>query len=205
MILWMAFLHKLIMNPFLKVLIGAQYYTNKSLHENDQYVLIANHYSHVDTAAILSLLPWKKVALTHPVAAMDYFGKNWITSIFFKYTMNVVLINRKSADKQEAVNTMISTLDQGHNLIIFPEGSRSTTNDINDFKTGVVRVLKSRPNIVYIPILIKDSLMILPKGDPIVVPHNFKVIVGDSYKIDPQLNDDENLKIIRQHLIDLDR
>lgn len=200
MILWMAFLHKIIMKTFLKLIIGAQFYLNKSLLENKQFIIVANHFSHVDTAAILSMLPWKKVYKVHPVAARDYFGKNILTTLFFKFTMNVLLIDRKSNDKNKAINDMLNSLDEGHSLIIFPEGSRSSTEKMSEFKGGIVKLLKLRPNIPYIPVLIQDSLMILPKGDPIVVPHNFNVIVGQAQFLNLTQSDHENLDEIKKQI-----
>lgn len=202
--LWMGFIHKVIMYPFLRLIIGGEYLTNKSLRENKQFIIVANHSSHVDTAALLGVLPFFKVHKVFPVAAKDYFGKNFITKTFFKLTMNTLLIERKcSKQKADSISVMIDALDKGNSLIIFPEGSRVLDEGLQKFKSGVIRVLSQRPEVVFIPAYVKDSSRILPKGDPFVVPHNFKMAIGQAYKIDPSKSDEENLSYIRNKVIEV--
>lgn len=190
------------MRFFLKVIIGGDYYPSSCLKEKDQYIIISNHYSHVDTAAILNNIPASKVHRTHPVAARDYFAKNKLMEIFFKWTMNIVSIDRQNRNGK-AIDEMVAFLDLGKSLIIFPEGSRATGEEMNEFKLGVAKVLRQRPHIPYIPAYIEDSIKILPKGDPIVIPHNFKLIFGEARYIDSDKSDIENTETMKQKVLEL--
>lgn len=201
--LWLNFYHKILWLPFLKVILGGEFYLSKSLKENDQFILVCNHSSHLDTQAMLCSTPFSKLYRTHPVAAKDYFGKTLFHKVFFKLTMNTFLIDRESGNGEEVISKIVKELDRGSNLIIFPEGSRSVGQELRKFKSGVVRVLMQRPNIPYIPVYVESSDRILPKGDPLVVPHNFKVRFGDAKFIDTNIDINNNLEKMRSEIVSL--
>lgn len=201
--LWLNFYHKILWLPFLKVILGGEFYLSKSLKENDQFILVCNHSSHLDTQAMLCSTPFSKLYRTHPVAAKDYFGKTLFHKIFFKLTMNTFLIDRESGSGEEVISEIVKELDRGSNLIIFPEGSRSIGQELRKFKSGVVRVLMQRPNIAYIPVYVDSSDKILPKGDPLVVPHNFKIRFGEAKYVNPEIDVQANLDKIREEILAL--
>ena len=60
-----------------------------------------------------------------------------------------------------------------------------------------------RPNIPYIPVYVESSDRILPKGDPLVVPHNFKVRFGDAKFIDTNIDINNNLEKMRSEIVSL--
>ena len=58
---------------FLRIFIGLQYFNNKSLRNIKQFILIANHNSHMDTMALMSAIPSRFIHRVHPIAARDFF------------------------------------------------------------------------------------------------------------------------------------
>jgi 1-acyl-sn-glycerol-3-phosphate acyltransferase len=62
---------------FLKIFIGLSYINNKSLKNKKQFILIANHNSHMDTMAIMSAMPSKYIHKVHPIAAVDFFWRKY--------------------------------------------------------------------------------------------------------------------------------
>jgi 1-acyl-sn-glycerol-3-phosphate acyltransferase len=191
------------MYPFLRVFIGMEVQRNQSLFLG-KYIIVSNHSSHTDTSAILSILPISKIHKLRPVAAQDYFTKNKLFKIFTQLFYNAIFIDRVTKDgKQNSINIMAQTIDRGDNLLIFPEGSRVSSDEVGPFKSGVIKILKEKPEIPYIPIYIDSSANTLPKGDGLLIPHNFKVVIGDAKFIDPQMNDEESLKKIRDSVVNL--
>ena len=199
--LFLIILHKFLMYPFLKIIIGMEVLKNKSLNE-DKYIIVSNHSSHTDTSAILSILPFSKIIKLRPIAAKDYFTENIFFKAFTRIFYNAIFIDRVTKDgKKESVETMSLAIDQGENLLIFPEGSRVSDENIGPFKIGVAKLLKKKPEIPFIPIYIESSANTLPKGDALLIPHNFKIIVGDKCFIDSKKSEKEVLEDIRSEVL----
>ena len=64
------------MRNFLRVIVGVKYSNIAVLNKHQQFILVANHNSHIDTMALMSALSFTQLKSTHPVAAGDYFGKS---------------------------------------------------------------------------------------------------------------------------------
>lgn len=202
--LWMIFCHKVIMFPFLKVIIGGEFFTSSDLKTNKPYIIVANHHSHVDTLAILSALPLSQVGKTKPVAAKDYFARGFVVKTLSLLFVNPLFIDRKNKDsKDETISSMVETLKAGNNLILFPEGSRVPGHEVQKFKKGVLSVLRALPHVGFIPVYIDSSAHVLPKGDAMVVPHNFKVQFGALSFIDLDKTDDDNIDFMRSQVLAL--
>src|SRR6185436_8138532 len=77
-------LFALLVKPFLTLFIGLRVRGRDHLPQSGQFVLIANHSSHLDTASLLSLFPLTRLRRIQPVAAADYFESNRFISIITK-------------------------------------------------------------------------------------------------------------------------
>ena len=202
--LWMFFCHKLIMRPFFKVILGGDYYLNPSIKSKTPYIIVANHSSHVDTLAILSSLPSHNIHKLKPVAAKDYFARSFIVKYCSKLFINVLLIDRKDPNSRElTIQSMIRSLKEGNNLLIFPEGTRLNDPTIQPFKSGILAVLKACPDVPYIPAYVESTAKILPKGEAMVVPHNFKLLFGKAFYLNEKISDSENLELMRTQVVKL--
>jgi 1-acyl-sn-glycerol-3-phosphate acyltransferase len=201
----MCLLHKFTLQSFIRVILGGEYSNTNNLKGLDQFVIVANHNSHVDTAAILSALPIRHAHKVHAVAAKDYFAKNKVSEIVFRLFMNILIIDRKTSEgKSQAISIMEQAIDDGKSLIIFPEGSRSTDSSIKKFKTGIVKLLRSKPKLAIVPIYFHSSGQVQPKGDPMLVPHNFKMIIGKPFHLPNDERDDQNCaEFIRGKVLEL--
>jgi len=190
------------MKSFLRFFIGMQFCENESLRDEKQYIIVANHNSHVDTMAILSSLPTKSLPYVHPVAAGDYFGKTSVTSMLIKIMVNAKLINRKNGGR-ETIESMDRMLKRGRSIIIFPEGSRGEPGVMQELKKGVAILLKNNPHIPYVPIYLDGLDKVMPKGDGLPVPYNSKVTIGNARRIEKNEDIDSILDKIHTDLVSL--
>ncbi|MBI3519762.1 MAG: 1-acyl-sn-glycerol-3-phosphate acyltransferase [Bacteroidetes bacterium] len=169
--------------PFvLKPLTGVKYKHSEVLTEAKQFIIIANHNSHIDTLALMSVMPGHKIKEIKPVAAGDYFGANKWTSLITKMFVNALLIPRCCSaknKKNEPFRIMIKALKRGQSLIIYPEGSRGKANEMQEFKNGIGHILLKYPHIAYIPTYIENTGKVLPKDAFIPVPFNCRVVFGE--------------------------
>lgn len=135
-----------------------------------QRVYFANHTSHLDAIVLWSSLPAHVRAVTRPAAAKDYWGKTWLRRHIAK-TFNALLIDRKDIKvHQSPVDVLLREMGDRYSLIVFPEGQRSATDEIGDFKSGLYYMSKKRPDLELVPVHIDNLNRILPKGEFLPVP-----------------------------------
>ena len=178
--LLLILIYKGVMPLFLK-LVGVKIVPKKPLPPNAQYIIVANHNSHIDTMALMSSIPLKDLNRTHPVAAATYFGKkNWL-AVLSKLFVNTILIKRsEEGGESTALDVLGNFLSKGHSLIIFPEGSRGEPEKMQGFRKGIGVLLQRNPHIPYIPVYIQGTGKILPKGERLIVPYDAIVHFGQA-------------------------
>lgn len=135
-----------------------------------QRVYFANHTSHIDVVLVWSALPHRIRKLTRPVAAKDYWSKGWIRPHVAK-TYNAMLIDRKAVKvHQSPLDLMINQMVDKYSIIIFPEGGRSTGEEVGEFKSGLYYLTKKRPDLELIPVYLNNMNRILPRDEYLPVP-----------------------------------
>jgi 1-acyl-sn-glycerol-3-phosphate acyltransferase len=65
---------------------------------------------------------------------------------------------------------MIKEAGDTHSLIVFPEGGRSTTGELSEFKSGLYYLGKKRPDFELVPVHIDNLNRVLPRGEFLPVP-----------------------------------
>src|ERR1041384_2376207 len=77
-------LFALLIKPFMALFIGLRVRGREHLPRAGQFILVANHSSHLDTMSLLSLFRLTDLRRIRPVAAADYFERNAFVSRFTK-------------------------------------------------------------------------------------------------------------------------
>ena len=189
---------------FLKIIIGVKFDNANFLKSEKQFIIVANHNSHLDTMTILASLPSKIIDKVKPVAAADHFGKTRLKEILINYFVNTLLIQRKR-DKEnpenDPINKMIKAIDDGYSLIIFPEGTRGEPEQQQPLKPGIAYVLQSRPNVKYVPAFMVGMGKAMPKDDNLILPFNSSLTYGQTTEI----KSTEIADILKQIEIDLNK
>lgn len=172
---------------FNKIIIGLKYQNHKSLRKKKQFILIANHNSHMDTMAIMSAMPSRYIHRVHPIAASDFFGGSKWNKFLMRYLVNATLIPRKKADSDvevDPIEIMSDLLKKGRSIILYPEGSRGIPGVMSDFKKGIGYLIQKNPEIDVIPVYLDGLHKTLPKGRNIILPYNCIIIFGKSVQYD---------------------
>ncbi len=126
-------------------------------------IFAANHASHADTPLLLSCLPLRFRHKTVVAAAADYFfDRRWkadtwsflLAAIPFERTK----INRRSTELATEL------LDDGWNLVIFPEGGRSPDGWGQTFHPGGAAHLATRTGRPVVPVHLEGTRHLIPKG-----------------------------------------
>jgi 1-acyl-sn-glycerol-3-phosphate acyltransferase len=169
----------LFVRPFLTLFIGLRVVGREHLPAADPFLLIANHTSHLDTISLLGLFPLRRLRNIQPVAAGDYFGRSRLVASLVRTCFNALLIPRKQiTEENDPIRLMEDTLRAGKSLIVFPEGTRGSGQQLNPFHTGVARVLLRMPHVPVLPAWLVNMWRSLPKGAWIPVPLFCEVRLG---------------------------
>lgn len=169
-----------IVKPLLSFILGMNLYGKHNLPKYRQFIMIANHNSHLDTAALLNLFPLSQLKRIHPVAAEDYFSSNALLFEFSKTCFNILPIPRTHITKSNnPIRRMCEVIEAGHSLIIFPEGSRGLPEEMAPFQTGIAHLIQKYPDIPIVPVYLKGMGRSLPKGEFILIPFFCDLIIGE--------------------------
>ena len=154
-----------------RLLAGASIRWIASQPDTCQRVYFANHTSHLDALLIWASLPRKVREITRPVAAKDYWSRGALRRWLAEEVFNAILIDRTDITvHQSPVDLMLRQAGSTRSLIVFPEGSRSTSGEVGDFKSGLYYLAKKRPEIELIPVHIDNLNRVLPRGEFLPVP-----------------------------------
>jgi len=167
----------LVIRAWLRVYHHFEIIGHENLRTNRSLVIVANHCSHLDALCLLAALPLRKLHRAFPAAASDYFFQSiprlWIAAV----VVNALPFARQMHVRQSLAVCGQLLADPGTILIIFPEGTRSTTGETQEFKCGIGAVVAGR-DIAVVPCFIDGSFHAWPKGQRLPRPKKVRLIIG---------------------------
>lgn len=163
--------------------------------QNQSFIIVSNHQSHVDILAYLLAIPQdfsfvaKKELLSVPVVGWDIRSQGHIA------------IDRKNPRQARKILhrlvTKIRTNTQ--NLVIFAEGTRSATGELGEFKLGAFD-LASKSGAPIVPAGISGSFKVLRKNSLLMRPG--KITIRFSAPIlAPKSNELHDLEAARTQVV----
>jgi 1-acyl-sn-glycerol-3-phosphate acyltransferase len=157
------------------------------------FIICSNHTSHVDSAVLMTAsgLPFSTFAL---LGASDYFFESWRTRFLVSRFMNVIPIDRQAQHKslRRSLSMCEEFLQRRRgNLILYPEGTRSSNGEIQTFKKGA-GFFAVDLGVPVVPAYIEGAHSILAKGKFMPRPGTVTVRFGEpimfeSNQFDPPL------------------
>ena len=125
------------------------------------YIVAANHASHLDTGLVKYALGEQGEALV-ALAAKDYFFDDPFRRMYFENFTNLVPMERQGS-LRESLRLAGEVIRDGYILLIFPEGTRSETGVMADFKPSLgYLAMTNRCGIL--PMYLAGTHEAMPKG-----------------------------------------
>jgi 1-acyl-sn-glycerol-3-phosphate acyltransferase len=168
-------------------------------------IYFANHASHGDFVLIWTVLPPRLRRVTRPVAGADYWTKGALRRFFGERVFDAVLIERDAARRTEdPVAQMGAALEAGASLILFPEGTRNTTDaPLLPFRSGLYHLARAHPEAELVPVWIDNLNRVMPKGEILPVPLLCTVTFGAPLRLEPAEGKPAFLERARRALLTL--
>lgn len=141
------------------------------------FVLVGNHSSHLDAISLTAALPVRSIHRVYAAAAKDYFFKTFWRSVFSGIFLGALPFDRKAAPRQSLEMCAEVLRASANALIIFPEGTRSLTGEVQPFKPGV-GVLVAGTETPVIPAYIDGAFRAWGKGSAFPKPRRVTVYLG---------------------------
>ena len=167
---------------------AAVFYLDKPPDER-QRVYFANHTSHLDFVVLWSALPANLRPLVRPVAARDYWDKGALRRYFSEKVFRAILIDRGGsgsvADARGTIDRLAAEMENRYSIIVFPEGTRGSGEEIAPFKSGLYHLCRQKPGLELVPVYLDNMNRILPKGELLPVPMLSRVIFGRPMALEP--------------------
>ena len=188
----------------IRVLTGGIVRTFPSLSDKQQVVFYANHTSHLDFLLIWAALPTHLRAQLRPIASERYWKSSAIRRYVSTHIFNALLIDREMVNRaNNPLSRMQSALDGGASLLLFPEGTRSRSGDISDFKSGIHHLAAQNPALCFVPVFLENLFRILPKGEILPLPLIANLYVGLPLTLAPEETRQAFLDRLKKELMNL--
>ncbi len=141
------------------------------------FIVVSNHQSHLDELITSYICVPRKYRF---IGQVDSYGGFKKLLLYFLYFLgDVIHLNRKSKESRKSVlEEAIRSLNKGYCLIMYPEGTRSRTGEIQEARWGVARILlKTKAPIL--PVGIKGMFDVLPPHGKLNIKKIVEVGIGN--------------------------
>jgi 1-acyl-sn-glycerol-3-phosphate acyltransferase len=143
-------------------------------------ILAANHISNADAVLVGAFLTPRLGRRIHWLGKKEMF--DWPVVGYLARNGGIIPVDRAAADV-EAFRVARRVLDGGNVLMVFPEGTRSPTGELQTPKDGLA-MLALRTNATIVPIGISNTDRVWPKGRPFPLPGKHATMrIGEPFRL----------------------
>ncbi|MDR2179558.1 MAG: 1-acyl-sn-glycerol-3-phosphate acyltransferase [Synergistaceae bacterium] len=152
------------------------------LPKDKNMIVASNHCSNLDPLVVGVAFPRR----------LRYFAKEELFRpfLFGKIIriLGAVPVSRAdSSTAAAALKGLLRFLEEGRDVLIFPEGARSSDGKLQPLEGGV-GLIASHSKVAILPVFIKGSYDAMPPGAFMVKPRKITVIFGKSIPFDPEIH-----------------
>lgn len=140
-------------------------------------LVVANHQSYLDPILLA-------VQLRRPVSFMaksELFHNRLFGAIIRRLNAFPV---QQSGNATSAIKESVRRLQQGHMLVIYPEGSRCEDGELQPIEQGAALVVRRATGVTVVPAVIEGSFDAWPKWRPLFRPARIEVLYGPPLQVE---------------------
>jgi 1-acyl-sn-glycerol-3-phosphate acyltransferase len=171
----------------------------ENLPKDKPVMLAANHSSHLDGPSVIASVN-RYMGQVYSLAAKDYFFNTPLKAKICQHVLDMIAFERRGGSV-DCIKACQEVITQNKMILIFPEGTRSVSGEMQPFKVGT-GFLAMQLNIPIVPVYIDGSFEALPKGAKWPKRHPISVKFGKPIAIAPhQSREDKGNRHLCQEII----
>jgi len=156
-------------------------------------LFICNHEGNFDIPALLAYIPKPFGFISKVEVKKLPIISQWMEE------MNCVFLDRSNRKSSyQSIEDTVRILENGHSILIFPEGTRSKGEKIGEFKSGFVRIAKMA-NVPIVPIAINGTSDIMEKNKNKICAANVQISILPTYTIENILQNEPKEILLDLH------
>lgn len=141
-------------------------------HMDQPAVFIVNHQSLIDGIFVPALLPeTTRYVAKRELARVPFFGWG------LKATGNIMIDRSRTQSAIHAIQEGLRHLPRGWSVVVFPEGTRSKTGELQPFKKGAFQIAIEL-GVPIVPLGAVGQRDIVPQGAVVIRPGTIYVTIG---------------------------
>lgn len=168
-----------------------------ALAADENSVIVINHRSHLDGFTLMDAVPDDK---WFTFAAKKELCDAKLLSTGFKGAGLVEIDRRSGKVAMDTLSEAVGTMPPRRSVVLFPEGTRTKTQSLGEFKAGAVLVARETGRTIR-PILILNSDRLLPKGRFFPLSGTVTIKVLPPFHCDPNATPDEDVARLRAQMM----
>jgi len=142
----------------------------ENIPANGPMIIAPNHQSFLDGPLVSCTLPTSVMKNSYYYATEEHM-QGALRKAYARNN-NIILMERSSL--RDSIQKLGEVLKQGKNLVIFPEGRRTYTGELNDFKKTFA-ILSKELEVPIVPVCIKGAFEALPRSKRFPSPHKIEI------------------------------
>jgi 1-acyl-sn-glycerol-3-phosphate acyltransferase len=148
-------------------------------------LFVSNHQSNFDIALFMSHINKPKGYI-----AKIEMKKIPVLRTWMEY-MHCVFMERGTPRKAaEAISEGIKILKRGYSMVLFPEGTRSKGDHMNEFKAGAFK-LATKSGVPIVPVTIKGSYKLMEQNNSKIRPAEVEIYIHPIISVDNLTREEE--------------
>lgn len=157
------------------------------------YVFVSNHSSLYDIPTLQATTPFRvRIVFKKELAKIPFFGWQLVLGPY-------IIIDRENREKamKSIQNAKKAMLEKKESVLIFAEGTRSKTGEVQPFKRGAF-YLAARVQHPIVPVSISGANKIMPKGKFKLTPGTISVHFDKPIEIQGDMNKKEEVALMNR-------
>jgi 1-acyl-sn-glycerol-3-phosphate acyltransferase len=145
----------------------------EKLHEHETAVYASNHLSYMDTPVLFAKLPFQfRILAKQALWTVPFIG--W----YLNRSGQVPVDTKSSRSLIASLNRGVGTLKHGLPLVLFPEGGRAATGQLQSMMSGCA-YMAIKAQVPLIPLTLVGTYELLPIHVYALHPRPISIVVGD--------------------------